>query len=366
MPALSRCQENTPSILNWFVTVGGVLTDVYEIGYQIFDISTGLPGTQIFPIIPGEWENVTSAPGNFNIGSHYAYDNTADTGYTPLITENIGTHRIYWRWKINIAAPYQLGAEDFEVLSQSSGSSIDTYIAIQDVRDAGLTDLALYPDSAVLSSIELWQSVLDRTCRQWFVPKIVVLKIDGTDSDTLHFGVPIISVEYMKINNSETPLDIGLYKAYTAITYPDDRRNPRIKLIRSDDVRDIYTAPISYGQLIFRKGRGNQEIKCTLGYVEEDMSVPKPIQRALLKLVIEKITAPYLSGTTAIQPPPIIGALLEEETDGHRIKYAQSGAPVSSRSPYMTGITNDQEIIEIIKMFRAPIGCATPAHSSYR
>ena len=46
MPTLARGQENTPSILNWFISINGVLTDAYEVGYQIYDITGGLPGTQ--------------------------------------------------------------------------------------------------------------------------------------------------------------------------------------------------------------------------------------------------------------------------------------------------------------------------------
>lgn len=369
MPALARGQENTTSILNWFITVNGVLTDAFDVGFQIFDITGGLPGTQVFPATPGDWENVTVAPGNFSPGSYYAYDNTAGNGYTPPISATVGTHRIFWRWKISSGAPYQQAAEDFEVLVQSAGSTVDTYITVQDVRDAGLTDTTAYPDAAVQSSIELWQTILDRACRQWFVPKTLMLGIDGTDSDTIHFGVPVISIEYIKLNNSETELDTGLYKVYNRITYPDDRRNPRVKLIRSNEHRDIFTAPIMGGDLRFRKGRQNNEIKGVFGYVEEDMSVPKPIQRALLKLVIEKLTKPvYVEdpGSSPTPPPPIIGTIMEEWTDGHKRKYAQSGAEVSKRSPFMTGITDDQEVIEIIKMFRAPIGMATPAHWSYK
>jgi hypothetical protein len=246
----------------------------------------------------------------------------------------------------------------------------DTYVTVQDVRDAGLTDDVAYPDALVLSSIEMWQSILDRACRQWFIPKTLVLKLDGTDSDTIHFGVPVISIEYIKLNNDPNALDDRLYKVYNSmVAYPDDRRNPRVKLIRSNEYRDIYTAPVQAGDLCFRKGRQNHEIKGIFGYVEEDMSVPKPIQRALLKLVIEKLTKPvYVEdpGLSPTAPPPIIGTVMEEWTDGHRKKYAQSGAPISKRSPFMTGITNDQEIIEIIKMFRAPIGLATPAHWSYK
>ena len=367
MPSLSRGQENTSSILNWFITVSGILTDAFEVGYQIFDITNGIPGTQTFPATPGAWEDVSDAPGNFSPGSYYAYDNAAAKGWTPSIAATIGTHRINWRWKISETAPYQQDAEDFEILIQSAGNTTDTYITVQDVRNAGLTDTTAYPDSTILASIELWQALLDRACRQWFLPKTITFSIDGNNSDTLNLGVPIISIEYLKINNDSVALDPSYYAVHNAISYPDDRRNPRITLHRSCEYRDIFTAPMTNGDLKFRKGRKNQLIKGVFGFVEENMAPPSLIKRALLKLVIEKVTKPPLEvpGSNGVQPPPIIGALLEEMTDFHSVVYAPAGAKVAVRSPYMIGITNDQEVIEIIKLYKAPTGIAVPSSSSY-
>jgi hypothetical protein len=369
MPSLARGQENTQAILNWFITVNGVLTDAFDVGFRIFDITGGLPGVQVFPS-GGGYESVGSGVGHFGVGSYFAYDNGNTEGWTPPLTEPIGTHRIEWRWKISAGAPYQSGQEDFEVLVQSAGSTVDTYINVQDVRDAGLTDTTKFPDDKVLAYIETWQAFLERSCRQWFIPKSMVLSIDGTDSDALHFGVPIISIDYLKLNRDEVALDAELYKVYKGIRYPDDRHNPRIKLVGPQEYRDIYSAPIRHGRLWFDKGRQNQEVKGTFGFVEEDMGVPKLIQRALLKLVIEKLTKTPIYVTDPADPPtpppPVIGSVLEEWTDGHKLKYGTSGAKVAARSPFMTGITDDQEIIEIIKMYKAPIGCATPAHPSFK
>jgi len=368
MPALARGQENTTAIINWFITVNGILTDAYEVGYRIFDITGGLPGAQIFPTTPGDYEEVGTGAGHFSVGSYYAYDNGNTQGWTPSLTESIGTHRIEWRWKISAGAPFQASFEDFEVLVESGGSSADTYISITDVRNEGLTDVVAYPDNKVLAAIETWQAFIDRACRQWFVPKALILQVDGTDSDAIHFGVPIIAIDYIKINDSDTELDPSLYKVYSAVRYPNDRQNPRIKLVSTDEV-GIYVQPLTYGDLIFRKGRKNQEIKGTFGYVEEDGSVPKLIKRAHLKLVIEKLTNPIYVADPAsmpVSPPPLVGPLLEEVTDGHKIKYAQAGGKLRERAPGLSGITNDQEILDIVKLYRAPLGVATPAHLSIR
>jgi hypothetical protein len=242
------------------------------------------------------------------------------------------------------------------------------YITVADVRTAGLT--ANPPtDTDILNSIKLWQSFIDRATRQWFYSIPLELEVDGTDSDALHFGVPIITVDEIRINNSQTPLETNRYKVYNEITYPSNRQNPRIKLVDEfSDERDIYTAPMSNGRNLFRKGRKNQYIKGAFGYVETDGSPPLLIQRALLKLVVEKLHAPVIEGVPPIDTTPALvrGLIKEEWTDGHRIRYDQPGGPLKPRAPGLYGITNDPEILNIIRMFKAPIGLASPANPSYR
>jgi len=365
MPALAREQENSPSILNWFITVNGILTDAFEVGFQIWDISGGLPGVQIFPATPDAWETMTGTAGNFSVGSYYAYDLAEVAGWMPGISEPIGTHRIKWRWKITAAAPYQSDAEDFEVLVQSAGGTADTYIQVADIRAEGLFDTD-YSDEKVLSYIETWQAFLERACRQWFVPKNLILEIDGNDSDTLFFGVPIISVDYLMINSMSDELNTLLYKVYSGRNpMQDDRRNPKICLTRSEEWVDIYTAPLIYGEPKFRKGRRNQVVKGIFGFTEEDGSTPKLIKRALTKLVIEKLTVPLYSSGSSVPPPPIISSVIEEETDGHRIKY-DSVVPFKDRKLGLSGMTSDPEVLDIVKLYKAPFGVATPAHWSFQ
>jgi hypothetical protein len=364
MPAIEREQENTVDRINWFTTMNGVLTDMFEIGFQIWDISGGLPGDVVFPV-PGDdsqWENVTSGPGNFSVGSYYAYDNTGAVGWTPGAAEPLGTHRIKWRWKVTAGSAYRSDAEDFEVLSVGAGPGPTTYIEVADVRAEGLL-VADYSDAKVLSYIETWQAFLDRACRQWFISKQMILTVDGNESDTLSFGVPIIDIEYIKINGLTDELDSNLYRVYNGVDYPDDRRNPKICLIGPDAYESIFVDPVVQGRLRFKKGRQNQEIKGTFGFVEEDGSVPKLIQRALLKLVIEKLTD-SLYGADDGQASPVLGTLLEEWTDGHKKKWGTPGGNISDRRAGLTGITNDQEILDIIKLYRAPLGVAAPSYYS--
>jgi len=367
MPALARGQENQPGIINWFITVNGILTDAFDVGFQIWDLTAGLPGTQIFPVTPGDWESVGAGAGHFSVGSYYAFNNTEVKGYTPGVAEPVGTHRIKWRWKITAGAPYQSDAEDFEVLVESAGGSADTYIQVSDVRAVGLT-VEMASDATVLSYIETWQAFLERACRQWFNPRSLILEVDGNDSDTLFLGVPVISVDYIQVNESGENLDPGLFRVYNSRTYPDDRHNPRIALKRSIEYSSIFTAPLTLGELKFRKGRKNQVVKGVFGYTEADGTTPKLIKRALLKLVIEKLGTPVFSNpavpSTIPAPPPILGSLTSETTDGHSIEY-DSALDTTTRKFGLSGMTGDPEVLDIVKLYRAPLGLATPAHWSF-
>lgn len=243
-----------------------------------------------------------------------------------------------------------------------------TYCTVQNVRDEGLTDVAAYPDATVQTSILLWQQLIDRVTRQWFEARPLTLELDGNDSGVLHFPAPIIEITSLKLNSSPSDLDPDSYEVYDSRTFPDDRRNPRIKLVRGDTLRDIYTAPLHNGELRFRKGRRNQEIVGTFGFLEEDDSTPGLITRALCKLVIEKLTNPTLAdpANPVTPPPPVLGSLLEEWTDGHRVKFAQAGGATKPVAPGLEGMIKDPEVRQILKLYKGPIAMASPAHWSFR
>jgi hypothetical protein len=119
--------------------------------------------------------------------------------------------------------------------------------------------------------------------------------------------------------------------------------------------------------MMFRTGQQNQYIRGLFGYVEDDGSPPPLIKRALLKLVIDKLTRPLYPGTVNVTPPPLIAGLLREEwTDGHRIKVEPSGGVLKVRAPGLFGVTDDPEVLGILRLYRAPIGIATAASPSFR
>ncbi len=374
MTFLFRLEENTPEKLNIAIQVDNAPFDVDEIGYRILNVNGGNPGVQVFPVTSGDFEEVTTGTGHVDTGRYYAYDNAGLEGWTPSSTEELGNWRIEWRWKNTPSSSYQTLLEEFQIVAESIGGFDHLIISVADVRAAGVPGPSDTPpgpsDTEVQISISLWQTFIERACRQWFYPKELELVVDGPESDTLHFGVPIISIEELEINmgsnNEGTILQTSEYRIYSSRTYPHDRQNPRIKLIgRFSDNRNIFTGDDSYGGK-FLKGAQNQRILGVFGYVEEDGSAPPLIKHALTKLVVEKLRRPIVPDEeSASIPPPLVAGLVQEEwTDGHKIKYAVSGGETRDRAPGLSGITDDPEILAIIKLFKAPIGIATPNNAS--
>lgn len=240
------------------------------------------------------------------------------------------------------------------------------YITAADIRAEGLT--ADPPtDATITSTIVLCEQIVERITRQWFESRAVTFKLDGVNGDTLHMPVPIINIDHVRLNNSVEDLDVGLFRVYDRRLLPDDRRNPRIKLISSDEHHDIFVRPLElHHRLKFRKGRQNQEIKGDFGFLEPDDSTPEAIKRAVKILVIEKLQSPLFVDTSVPSllppPPPLLGNILEEKTDGHSRKFAQAGGPVSARPPGLSGITDNKEFHDIMKIYRAPISVQSPTH----
>lgn len=362
MPGLIRGETSdceNPK-LDLFTTVDGVAVDMTSVEYQIFEkINDPSAPTQVHPASGRQAVNLAACPSGDRVSTgRYVAHIEIPQGWM------IGTHEIRWFFRLNPASPEQTFVEEFEVLATPSASSAETYITVADVRAEGLDDPPT--DGDVQAAILLWQELVDRATRQWFRPIELELNVDGNDSDTLFFGVPIISIEEIRINGASEALDPAYYRVYNGNRYPKDQQNPRIKLIDQwDSHRDIYTAPDRYSRRRFRRGAQNQYIKGVFGYVDNNGQPPALIKRALTKLVIEKLTRPIVENP-ALQPPPIVrGIVTEEWTDGHRVRTSRAGGDLKVRAPGLAGITDDPEILRILQLYRAPIGVATPAGPSY-
>lgn len=216
------------------------------------------------------------------------------------------------------------------------------YITIQQVRDAGVT-VGQASDPEVTAAIALAMQTIDRGTGQWFNSRALTIAFEGKNSNVLMLGVPILEIDEIKLNGESVPTPLVNFVIFNSRTYPDDRRNPRIKIMRKE--RNIYTDTIHKS---FHRGAITQIIG-KFGFLEQDGSTPLLIQRATLKLAIKYATTDLVNDVAQAGTGP----MKRERTDLHEVEYFE---PSADAVQVGSGFTGDDEVDKIISMYRAPVG----------
>lgn len=221
------------------------------------------------------------------------------------------------------------------------------YITLAQVRAEGITT-AEASDAKVNASIALWSAFVDRRTRQWFNRRDITMRIEGRNSNLLMLGVPIIAVDSLRLNHflPEEPgevLESTRYIVYAGRSYPDDRRNPMVKIFANEG--SIYG---SFGRT-FRRGLFT-DIVGKFGFVEPDGTTPVEIQRAMLMLVVNDIKNPISS---VISSGGAVGPKTSETTDLHSISFAE---PVEQQLKLSgKSVSGIEEVDRILAHYRSPI-----------
>jgi len=360
MPSLARGQENTPEILNWFVRQNGVLIDQYEIGFQIWDLSGGAPGTLVYPnpADPSEWEDVTSGTGHFGTGSYYAYNNDDSVGWTPDLGEPLGEHWVKWRWKPTASSQYREDQEAFTVLVESGGSTTNEYVTVQQVRDAGLPLEADGgpSDARVLYLIQLYSNLIDKVTRCFFNSRSLTLYLDGLGHESLFLPFPVISVSTLEINlvqGSGDPMSDDDFRVYNR-DLRTDKMVPRVTLVR--ERQNIFSG-VSSG--LFEVGHQNQKISGLFGWLE-DGGVPVPIQEAVIRLVVKNAGnvatgagGGAVGGWGGRGSATVPFGVTQEKADKHSISYTDLVGPlVKAADATALQLINDPIAYSLIMQYR--------------
>lgn len=174
--------------------------------------------------------------------------------------------------------------------------------------------------------------VLDFHTGQWFNKRNFTgansVKTEGNGSYFLHFPVPIIEINSILLNGEGEALPSSQYMVFNGRTLPDDRRNPKVKLL--------------YG--FFAKLKITQ-IDGSFGYLEADGSTPELIKVATSRLVVVNL----LKDPTQLTTNPI----KVEKTDLHEIHYAVS-SEAGIATEQNAARTGDLEVDRIINMYKSP------------
>lgn len=242
--------------------------------------------------------------------------------------------------------PISLGTEGF--ISAEGIGLPRGYITVEDVRRRGITQERI-SDEELQELILLMQVFIEKVTGQFFEQRQLSFSFDGSDSDILFLPIPIIEIEELRINDSITPLPKTDYVVYNGRTPPeDDRRNPKIAL-KQGYRKDIFTGN---GLRRFLKGRKNQHIKGTFGFVAADGSTPLPIRNALMKLVMREIPETGSGQAQGFSLGKLRSRIISETTDKHSYTLANT---ISEGS-----LTGDKEIDDVLALYRAPITLGAP------
>jgi hypothetical protein len=343
MPYLAQSQPNRVEILALFaIDSKGFLYDPDSVEFRVLDPDGAESIT---------WTDVTSS-GRKDVGVYYA-------PFTPASDAAIGTWSIEWRWTdADDPDVEQSWAQAFDIYTAGFGIPYWTYVTPRQIRAEGVdtTDL---PDLRMVDLIKLAQSFIERGCRQPFRPVRRAIDFDGNGSALWLAPMPILGLEYLRINRSTLDLDHDQFAVYFSPCFgtdpgylpKDNRRNPRVKLVRG-----LSPSPFRAGRIIdqgqtgrFLNGAKAHTLKAVWGFLEPDGTTPLHIQSAALRLV--------LATSVLMQPgPPMApaGPITREVTDTHEIDYAD-------RSWVYPALATSPEVEDIIQRYRAPLALGAPA-----
>lgn len=225
------------------------------------------------------------------------------------------------------------------------------YATVSDVRGEGVG--SEYTDTRINSRIDKWEQIIEQLTGQiFYVSSPGELVFDGNDATLMHFNIPIVTLNSIKVNGGSVALASDEFRAFTGRAQPqDDRRNPKIQLtpVRSSIYRDI--------SAVFIKGL-DQLIDADWGFVEDDglggYRAPLPIKHAIIELVTLDLQDYFTKSTTGGTALPLT-SVRRERTDGHEIEYQQVTDARVVWSMLPSGI------VDTLALYRRPMRMKSPA-----
>jgi hypothetical protein len=341
----SNCQN---PVLDLFTQVGGLLIDVAQLEFQIFDVSDAgkrQNPVQVFPSALGARTQVnltTLCPGGHKLSTgHFVAE------WTPPNDEAIGTHEVRWYFRLTSSSPEQTFKEEFEVLPEASGFSVHGYALVSDFRNEGIS-VSQVTDSRLQLLIAAASQYVERMTARFFEPRAQTISLDGTGSKTLALGQPIIGIESVAIDSSsysvaDLHFDASLYRVYNRhltqrLFIPDDRDNPKLEFF-------------SFGGnqgLVWPKGTQNVTVRGVFGYTEPDGSLtgrtPTLIRHVTKLLVMREL--------------PLLGQVDRREDAQRRFRLTSERTRDQSYTLEAIALhgsyTGDPEIDNILVAFQRP------------
>jgi hypothetical protein len=224
----------------------------------------------------------------------------------------------------------------FEVAAAPSvAGTVPMYALIKDTRDAlgcglNVTDVSL--QKAIVRASRMIERVTGRT----FDARFSTQRLGGNSARKLQIGPPIVVVSSVGIDTEPTQsgdlaIELDLLRIYArhlteGLTDPDDRENPLIEFVHSDDLYGIRFVPfrgISLRSLAFPIGVQNVHVRGFFGYTDPDGSpwgeTPELIQHATRLIVARELPA---IGSDAREDAQWRWRVTDQKTLNNEIKLA--------------------------------------------
>lgn len=336
--------------LQFISQVVGQALPAAALSFRILDMTTAdneMNPVQIFPntgwhavdlvndLIPYDQLNTTAG--------YYA------ANWTVPSDAKIGKYAIEWQYELtnpssdtytvsnSEAPPSGIARKYFEVvrMTQPPAGSPPNYTFICDLRAAlgcgvDVTDVNLYRLAARASRM------IERVTKRYFTPRYQVVRVGGNSARKLLLGPAIVSLSSVGIDTEPTQrgdlvVDLNLLRIYNRhlaqnLIDPDDRNDPMIEFVHSDDLYGIRFIPfrgISLRSLAHPIGVQNIHVRGVFGYTDPDGSpwgdTPDLIQHACRLICARE--APKL-GTDAREDAMNRWRVTQEKTRDNTIQLA--------------------------------------------
>lgn len=272
--------------LTFIHQVEGILADVSELAFAVFDTSTDER-----LLAPIEVQAFTAVDVNAASLARLGVGRYAATWTVPADLA-VGAYEVRWRY-----TPGAFGSQAYEVVSAfevvaALGAFAGPfYCGLAQLRREGFTPEAL-PDARALAAIQRASAFIERVTKRFFEPRYLSARADGAGRNAVLLDMPVIGVDevvfdsyaYGATREAETEDAFRVYNRHLqGMINPDDRASPKIEMF---DYGGAYSA---HGGRVFPRGRLNVRIAGVFGFTDADGTpwgrTPEEISRVAMLLV---------------------------------------------------------------------------------
>jgi hypothetical protein len=355
-------------LLEVFTLVNGLLVDVAELGFTVFDAS----GAQVNASQPAR--DVLDPTVDCPVGPRKGVGWYAANFTVPVSPIVLGTYTINWYWKETALSEELSTSIKFEVVSAGALEEplSPYYLSLAKLREEGVTE-EMASDARALGAISMASRQVEMWLGRFFEPRAATYHVRGSGKRRVLLDQPIIAISEVRIATSVTnpPTDTGLvvdrssYRTFNrhlteGLLSPDDRDNPHLGMITTADVLG-WDSHDRYAQLYgtvwgFPSGPQNVEISGIFGYTDNDGSLygrtPRMLQHALALLVMRYL--PKLTDSDARDDVRNRWRLVSETTREQSYKLGEGSGRGGAHHTVFGALTGDPEIDNTLIMFMRP------------